>query len=57
MPLTEELTPVLDEAEMDQWQWTTPAEAQTAIAAKAEKLPELKPLADFLANAGRGIVR
>jgi UDP-N-acetylglucosamine acyltransferase len=33
------------------------AEAQTAIAAEAEKLPELKPLADFLANAGRGIVR
>ena len=33
------------------------AEAQTAIAAEEEKLPELKPLADFLANAGRGIVR
>lgn len=30
MPLTEELIPVLDEAEMDQWQWTTPAEALSA---------------------------
>jgi UDP-N-acetylglucosamine acyltransferase len=33
------------------------AEAQAAIAAEAENLPELKPLADFLANSGRGIVR
>jgi len=33
------------------------AEAQAAIAAEAESLPELTPLADFLANSGRGIVR
>lgn len=33
------------------------AEAQAAIAADAENAPELKPLADFLADAGRGIVR
>jgi UDP-N-acetylglucosamine acyltransferase len=35
----------------------TLAEAQAAIAAEAETLPELKPLADFLAVSGRGIVR
>ena len=35
----------------------TLAEAQAAIAAEAEALPELKPLADFLATSGRGIVR
>jgi len=35
----------------------TLAEAQAAIAAEAETLPELKPLADFLATSGRGIVR
>jgi UDP-N-acetylglucosamine acyltransferase len=33
------------------------ADAQAAIAAEAETLPELKPLADFLAVSGRGIVR
>jgi UDP-N-acetylglucosamine acyltransferase len=33
------------------------AEAQAAIAAEAERLPELAPLADFLATSGRGIVR
>jgi UDP-N-acetylglucosamine acyltransferase len=33
------------------------ADAQAAIAAEAENLPELKPLADFLAVSGRGIVR
>ncbi len=33
------------------------ADAQVAIAAEAETLPELKPLADFLAVSGRGIVR
>lgn len=33
------------------------AQAQAAIAADAETTPELKPLADFLADAGRGIVR
>jgi UDP-N-acetylglucosamine acyltransferase len=35
----------------------TLAEAQVAIAAEAEALPELRPLADFLATSGRGIVR
>ena len=35
----------------------TLAEAQTAIAAEAQALPELAPLADFLASSGRGIVR
>ena len=35
----------------------TLAEAQTAIAAESQALPELKPLADFLASSGRGIVR
>lgn len=35
----------------------TLAEAQAAIAAEAEALPELKPLANFLATSGRGIVR
>ncbi len=35
----------------------TLAEAQAAIAAEADALPELKPLADFLATSGRGIVR
>ncbi len=33
------------------------AEARAAIAAEAERVPELQPLADFLAVAGRGIVR
>ena len=33
------------------------ADAQTAIALEAESLPELQPLADFLATSGRGIVR
>lgn len=33
------------------------AEAQTAIAAEADALPDLKPMADFLAVSGRGIVR
>ena len=33
------------------------AEAQAAIAADADSLPELRPLADFLAQSGRGIVR
>ena len=33
------------------------ADAQSAIAAETENLPELKPLADFLAVSGRGIVR
>jgi len=32
-------------------------EAQAAIAANCSKAPELQPLADFLAAAGRGIVR
>jgi UDP-N-acetylglucosamine acyltransferase len=32
-------------------------DAQSAIAADAESLPELKPLVDFLAVSGRGIVR
>lgn len=35
----------------------TLSEAQTAIAAEAETQAELKPLAEFLATAGRGIVR
>ena len=35
----------------------TLAEALAAIAAEAEALPELRPLADFLATSGRGIVR
>ncbi len=35
----------------------TLAQAQAAIAAEAEALPELRPLADFLATSGRGIVR
>ncbi len=33
------------------------ADAQAAIAAEAENVPELQPLADFLATSGRGIVR
>jgi UDP-N-acetylglucosamine acyltransferase len=33
------------------------ADAQAAIAAEAENLPELKPMANFLAVSGRGIVR
>ena len=33
------------------------ADAQAAIAAEAANLPELQPLADFLATSGRGIVR
>lgn len=33
------------------------ADAQVAIAAEAQTQPELAPLADFLASAGRGIVR
>lgn len=33
------------------------AEAQNAIAAESAEVPELKPLADFLAVTGRGIVR
>ena len=33
------------------------ADAQAAIAAEAETQPELKLLAEFLASAGRGIVR
>lgn len=32
-------------------------EARAAIAAEAETIPELKPLADFLAISGRGIIR
>ena len=35
----------------------TLAEAQAAIANEAEALPELKPMVDFLAVSGRGIVR
>ncbi len=35
----------------------TLADAQAAIAAEAESQPELKPLADFLAISGRGIIR
>jgi len=33
------------------------AEAQTVIAAEAVNVPELRPLADFLAASGRGIIR
>jgi len=33
------------------------ADAQAAIAAEAQTQPELAPLAEFLATAGRGIVR
>lgn len=33
------------------------SDAQAAIASEAENLPELKPLAEFLAVSGRGIVR
>jgi UDP-N-acetylglucosamine acyltransferase len=33
------------------------SDAHVAIAALAEAQPELKPLADFLAVSGRGIVR
>ena len=33
------------------------ADAQTAIAGEAALHPELLPLAEFLASAGRGIVR
>lgn len=33
------------------------ADAQAAIAAEAQSQPELAPLAEFLASAGRGIVR
>ena len=33
------------------------AEAQAAIAADAEAVPELRPLAEFLAIPGRGIIR
>jgi UDP-N-acetylglucosamine acyltransferase len=33
------------------------ADAQAAIAAEAESVPEIKPLAEFLAVPGRGIVR
>lgn len=33
------------------------ADAQAAIAAEADVLPELRPLAEFLAMSGRGIVR
>jgi UDP-N-acetylglucosamine acyltransferase len=32
-------------------------EARTTIAAEAETVPELRPLADFLAMPGRGIIR
>ena len=35
----------------------TLAEAQAAIATESQALPELMPLADFLASSGRGIVR
>ena len=35
----------------------TLAEAQAAIAAEAGAMPELKPLAEFLAASGRGIIR
>ena len=33
------------------------ADAQAVIAAEAEAVAELKPLAEFLAVSGRGIVR